>query len=68
MLYKLRKGVHTKKYFNHVLTVPKEISVFFEECFFSVEKSGNSIIFTSGASIEPTKEEIENYAFSDCRI
>jgi hypothetical protein len=50
------------------MTIPDEIAIFFEGCYFSIEKSGACIIATSGASIFPTKEEILNYGFEDCKI
>ena len=45
------------------LTVPSEISVFFENSSFTVEKSGTSIVFTSGTEQIITKKDIINYKF-----
>ncbi len=50
------------------LTVPNEIAMFFSGCMFTVEKSGNSIIYNSGTSKIPTLEELNLYQFEDCRI
>ena len=50
------------------LTCPKEISVFFENTFFTVTKSGTSIVFTSGTQQIITKKQIDNYSYEDCRI
>lgn len=51
-----------------VLTVPKEILVFFENTKFSVEKSGTSIIYTSGTSQIVTKKQLEVYNYETCRV
>ena len=49
---------------NYSLTIPKDIvKMLGEETRFSVERSGNSIICTSGASTIPTKEEVEAFNF-----
>jgi hypothetical protein len=48
-------------------SVPPEISKFYKECWFNVEKVGTKIIFTSGTHLIPTKEQIKNYEFGDCR-
>ncbi|MHA1876757.1 MAG: hypothetical protein ACTSUC_09975 [Promethearchaeota archaeon] len=50
------------------ITIPKHISMFFEDTFFNIYKSGNQIIMTSGCLNIPTKEEIEKYEFEPCRI
>lgn len=50
------------------LSVPNNISCFFEDTFFKISRSGTSILFTSGAKIILTKEEIDNYDFSEVRI
>ena len=46
-------------------TCPNDIAMFFSGCVFTVEKSGTSIIYYSGASIVPTKEQIEAYEFDE---
>lgn len=67
-MYKLRIGAYQKNGEPiKVLTVPKEIAKFFDETYFKIEKSGNSIVFTSGTKTI-YKKEIENYKFEDCRI
>jgi hypothetical protein len=68
MQYKLRPIVSSHSKVILGLTVPDDIALFFRNCFFTIERSGNCIIFTSGTSIIPTKKEVENYDFSDCRI
>lgn len=50
------------------LTCPNEIAVFFENTSFSVERSGTSIIYVSGATNIITKKQIDNYSFKDVRI
>lgn len=71
-MYKLRRIVYSKKGSRYIdikgLTVPQEIAVFFEGVYFSAEKSGNSIIFTSGCNDAPTPEEVKKYNFEDVRI
>lgn len=51
------------------LTVPDNIKIFYDDSqMFSVERSGNCIVFYPGSKHFFTKEEIENYDFSGCRI
>jgi hypothetical protein len=50
------------------LTVPNQISIFFEQTHFYAEKSGTSIVFTSGTKHTITKQQVENYNYEDCRI
>lgn len=66
--YKLRPIVRSESKIILGLTVPDDIALFFRNCFFTVERSGNCIIFTSGTSLIPTRQEVEKYDFSDCRI
>lgn len=73
MFYKLRQIVKfssTKRKVQGVVgvTIPNEVAVFFEGCFFSVVKSGTCIILTSGTNHIPTKEEIKSYEFAECRV
>ena len=68
MQYKLRAIRQSKSKKVYGLTVPVQVSVFFKECFFTVEKSGASIVFTSGTSLIPTKEEIKNFNIEECRV
>ena len=49
------------------LSVPNNISVFFENTFFKISRSGCSIIFTSGTKTVITDKQVENYNFSDVR-
>lgn len=65
--------MHSKKQIVYGFTIPEDIRIFFindkvSEYFFNVERSGNSIIFTSGCSNIPTKDQINKYNFEDCRI
>ncbi len=73
MRYKLRVIASRNK--NHPssgnvygITVPNKIAMFFEETQFSIEKSGASIVFTSGANHVITKQQLENYNYEDCNI
>ena len=50
------------------LSVPNNISVFFEDTFFTIQRSGASIIFTSGTKTIITDKQVENYNFQDVRI
>ena len=50
------------------LTVPNEIAMFFSGCEFTIEKSGNAIVYYSGANQTQTAEELNNYKFEDCII
>ncbi len=70
MQYRLRYIVKSK--FNgktvQGITIPDEVAVFFEGCYFSVQKSGTSIILTSGNNLIPTKREVEKFTFQNCRL
>ena len=46
-------------------TCPEEVAIFFEGCFFNVEKSGTSIVYYSGTSIIPTQAQVEAYEFDE---
>jgi len=46
-------------------TCPEEIAMFFSGCYFSVEKSGTTIIYYSGTSIIPTLAQVEAYEFEN---
>lgn len=51
------------------LTVPDSITLFYEEKQkFTVERSGNCIVFYPGSEHTLTNEEIVNYKFEGCRI
>lgn len=50
------------------LTCPNEIAVFFSDTFFSVVRSGTSIVYTSGTKHIITKKEVDNYSYEDCRV
>ena len=67
--YKLRNsGMASSGYPVKALTVPSEIAVFHENTIFSVEKSGTSIIYTSGSDQTITKKQLEVYNYEDCRL
>ena len=68
MQYTLRPIVKSKTKIVYGLTVPSDVAIFFKQVNFTVEKSGTSIIFTSGTCQIPTKKDIERYEFGDCRI
>jgi len=67
MQYRLRKLMGSKTTGQTVkgFTCPEEIAMFFSGCYFTVEKLGTSIIYYSGTSIIPTKEQVEAYEFED---
>ncbi len=69
MQYKLRYIVGSKLTPKKVqgITIPDEIALFFEGCFFSIQKSGTCIVLYSGNNLVPTKQEVENFTFQDCR-
>ena len=54
------------------LTIPKEVAQFFSGCYFKIEikKIGNQygLFCTSVTYIQPTKEDVEKYDFSKCRV
>lgn len=50
------------------ITIPQEIAIFFDGVQFTIEKSGNSIILTSGGFLEMNSKQLEKYKFEDCRI
>ena len=50
------------------ITIPSEIAVFFENTYFTVAKSGTSIILTSGTHNKLTKQEIESFDLESIRV
>lgn len=70
-MYKLRvigsrnKG-HPSSTDVYGITVPNKYVMFFEGVHFNLEKSGTSLIFTSGASNVITKQQIEEYKYENC--
>lgn len=52
------------------LTVSKETYEFFSGCYFQQTHNLTTgmIMFQSGPSIIPKKEDLENYRYEDCRI
>lgn len=50
------------------LTVPREISVFFENTMFNIQKSGTSIIFTSGTEHIITRKDVINFKFKEVEL
>ena len=68
MEVKLRKIVTGKAQTTFGLTVPNDIAIFFSGCYFDVSREHDSIVFKSGTSINPSKEEIESYKFNECRV
>ena len=56
--FKIRELKNHKNYDNTtIITIPKEISVFFKEVSFFISRSGNTIILQSGCSFEQIKQE-----------
>jgi hypothetical protein len=68
MQYKLRHIVASKSRKVWGVTIPEEIAIFFDNCYFNIAKSGNCILLSSGAQINYSDEEIENYEFEDCEV
>ena len=52
----------------HALTDPSDILMFFKDARFTVEMSGCSIIYTSGAKQTITKTQLEKYSYEDCSV
>ena len=51
------------------ITIPPEIANLFNNVYFYIEKSGDSIILTSGLRIKDMKDrDLEKYDFEDCKI
>ena len=66
--YKVRKIVKSEKQEVYGITIPNEVAQFFQDVYFTIEKSGQTIIMKSGCCLIPTKSHILAYDFSDCRI
>lgn len=47
------------------VTIPKEIVPFCKEVFYSIQKSGTTLILTSGCKVEYSKEDIREYNYED---
>jgi len=59
--YRIRKTtVNNKTGDNYSITIPRIIAQQFEECFFKMCVSGNSIIFESGCKMSVNDIEIDN--------
>jgi len=68
-VYKLRPIVSTNKNQQvYGITIPGEIALFLKDTFFKVERSGTTIILTSGCSHSITKKDVIDYNFEDCKI
>ena len=50
------------------ITIPSEIAVFFDKTYFSVNKSGTSIILTSGTNSKLTKSEIASFDLESIKL
>lgn len=52
------------------ITVGKETYAFFSGCYFyqTHNLELGQIIFQSGPSIQPNKEDLKNYRFDDCKV
>ncbi len=62
MHYKLRKICQRKKEVVG-LTVPESIKTMFSGCYFSVERIGTTIVYSSGTHHIPTNKEVEQYGY-----
>ena len=59
--FKIRELKNHKNYDNTcIITIPKDIAVFFKEVSFFISRSGNTIILQSGCSFEQMKIEARN--------
>jgi len=45
------------------ITLPDHVACFFDEVYMTINRSGNSLILTSGTNNIPTKKEVEAYRF-----
>lgn len=50
------------------INIPKDVAIFFKSVYFTINRSGTSIILTSGTKIAYTEEQINDYQFEDCKI
>jgi len=63
----IKKGATDKKDV-YGLSLPKEFKALYSGTFFKVERTGDSILLTSGTKVEYSNEQVENYKFEDCQI
>ena len=70
--YKLRTIIKSETREVKGIMVPTEVAQFFSGCYFRLETikiSGKyGLFFVSGTLSDPTKEEVEKYDFSKCRV
>jgi hypothetical protein len=67
-MHKLRVIVKEQKRVTFGLSVPDEIAEFYSGCSFIIQKVSGGFMCISGCVQQPTKEEINQYKFEDCRI
>lgn len=70
-MFKIRVISSNSKYQDNPyygISMPREIAVFFKDTFFSIRRSGTSIILTSGCQEIYSTEDIKKYKFEDVRV
>ena len=66
--YKTKNGIVTREPV-FAVTIPKSVIPFFPKgTLLTIERSGTSIVLTSGCEIIIKKEEVARYTFSDCEV
>lgn len=50
------------------VTIPKQHALFVKETWFSVQRSGTTLILTSGAKTIIDDNQLRSYKFEDCKI
>lgn len=70
--YKLRTIIKSETREVKGIMVPNDVAQFFSGCYFKLEaiKVGSKygLFFESGTFIAPTREDVERYDFSKCRV
>jgi len=51
----------------HGISIPRDIAIFYENIYFSIERSDENILLKSGCSPRQIPN-LEEYQFEDCRI
>ncbi len=50
------------------IAFPKELGILNKGTFFNIQKSGDSVILTSGCKLVYSEKQIEDYKFKDSRL
>lgn len=50
------------------ITIPPDIAIFFKEVYFTVVKTGNTILLTSGTHISESIKNTDNVTLEDFKI